>query len=320
VRAIRVEEFGGPQALVVREVDAPRPGPGEVAVDVAACGVNYVDVYHRTGHYPNQVPFTPGSEGAGTVSAVGEGVTDVRVGDRVAWAGPMGGYAEQVVVPAAALVPVPDGLDLELAAAVLLQGITAQYLVRSTYRVERGDAVLVHAAAGGVGLLLTQLVRHLGGRVLATVSTPGKARLAKDAGAEVVVEYDALPGAARQFTGGRGVDVAYDGVGAATFEPTVASLRRRGMFVSYGSASGAVPPIDPLKLTAAGSLFFTRPRLADYIAERAELLERAREVFGRVADGTLDVRISARYPLAEAAAAHEALEGRRTTGKVILLP
>jgi NADPH2:quinone reductase len=320
MRAVRVEEYGGPDAMVVRDVEAPQPGPGEVVVDVAAAGVNFIDVYHRTGHYPNGLPFTLGSEGAGTVAAVGEGVTDVRPGDRVAWSGPLGSYAEQALVPAGAVVPVPDGLDLEVAAAALLQGMTAQYLVRSTYRVGNGDAVLVHAAAGGVGLLLTQLVSHLGGRVLATVSTPTKAKLAREAGAEVVVEYDALPDAAKQFTGGKGVDVAYDGVGAATFEATLASLRRRGTFVSYGSASGPVPPVDPLRLSGAGSLFFTRPRLADHVAERAELLERAQEVLGWIADGTLHVRISARYPLDNAGAAHEALEGRRTTGKVLLVP
>jgi NADPH:quinone reductase len=320
MRAVRIEQFGGPEALTVRDVDTPVPGPGEVVVDVAASGVNFIDVYHRIGRYPNETPFTPGSEGAGTVAAVGEGVTDLRVGDRVAWAGPVGSYAEQALLPAAEVVPVPDGLDLEVAAAALLQGMTAQYLVRSTYRVENGDAALVHAAAGGVGLLLTQLVSFLGGRVLATVSTPTKAKLARDAGAEVVVDYDALPDAARQYTGGQGVDVAYDGVGAATYAATLASLRRRGMFVSYGSASGPVPPVDPLQLAAAGSVFFTRPRLADHIAERAELLERAREVLGWVADGTLQVRISARYPLDNAGAAHEALEGRRTTGKVLLVP
>lgn len=320
MRAVQVERFGGPEVLTVRDVQAPQPGPGEAVVDVAASGVNFTDVYHRTGHYPNPLPFTPGSEGAGMVSAVGPGVTDVRVGDRVGWVNVIGSYAEQAVVPADRLIPLPDGVDAETAAATLLQGLTAQYLVRSTYPVRPGDDVLVHAAAGGMGLLLTQLVKHLGGRVLGTASTPEKAGLARVAGADVVVGYDDVPATVREFTAGKGVAVAYDGVGASTFEASLSSLRPRGYLVSYGSASGPVPPVEPLRLAQAGSVFLTRPTLGHYIAARHELTERADEVLGWIVDGTLNVHVTGRYPVAEAARAHEDLEGRRTTGKLILVP
>jgi NADPH2:quinone reductase len=320
MRAVRVERFGGPEVLVVGEVEPPRPGPGEVVVDVSASGVNFTDVYHRTGLYPNPLPFTPGSEGAGTVAAVGPDVTEVRVGDRVGWVQVIGSYAEQAVVPADRLIPLPDDVDDETAAAALLQGLTAQYLVRSTYPVRPGDDVLVHAAAGGMGLLLTQLVKHLGGRVLGTASTPAKAQLARDAGADVVVGYDDVPEAVREFTAGEGVAVAYDGVGASTFEASLASLRPRGYLVSYGNASGPVPPVAPLRLNQAGSVFLTRPTLTHHIVTRDELMQRSEEVLGWLRDGTLTVRVTGRYPLAEARRAHEDLEGRRTTGKLILVP
>jgi NADPH2:quinone reductase len=320
MRAVQVQQFGGPEVLTVRDVDPLKPGPGEAVVDVAASGVNFTDVYHRTGHYPNPLPFTPGSEGAGRVSAVGPGVTEVRVGDRVGWASVIGSYAEQAVVPADRLIPLPAGLDAETAAAALLQGLTAQYLVRSTYPVRPGDDVLVHAAAGGMGLLLTQLVKHLGGRVIGTVSTPEKAELARSAGADEVVGYDDVPAAVREFTAGKGVVVAYDGVGKSTFEGSLGSLRSRGYFVSYGSASGPVPPVEPLRLAQAGSVFMTRPTLGHYIAAREELTQRADELLGWLVDGTLTVRVTGRYPLEEAARAHEDLEGRRTTGKLILVP
>jgi NADPH:quinone reductase len=320
MRAVRVERFGGPEVLTVGEVDTPRPGPGQAVVDVAASGVNFIDVYHRTGHYPNALPFTPGSEGAGTVSAVGPDVTAVRVGDRVAWATVLGSYAEQAVVPANRLVTLPDAVSDETAAASMLQGMTAQYLVRSTYPVRPGDNVLVHAAAGGMGLLLTQVVKHLGGRVVGTASTPAKAALAREAGADLVVGYDDVPAAVREFTGGEGVAVVYDGVGADTFEASLASLRPRGYLVSYGSASGPVPPVEPLRLSQAGSLFLTRPTLVHYIAADDEMRARAAEVLGWLTDGTLTVRITGRYPLDEAAKAHEDLEGRRTTGKLLIVP
>jgi NADPH2:quinone reductase len=320
MRAVQVERFGGPEVLTVREVDPLVPGPGQALVDVAASGVNFIDVYHRTGHYPNPLPFTPGSEGAGTVSAVGPGVTEVRAGDRVGWLNVLGSYAEQAVVPADRLIPLPDAVDVETAAASLLQGITAQYLVRSTYPVRAGDDVLIHAAAGGMGLLLTQLVKHLGGRVVGTASTPEKAGLARKAGADLVVGYDEAADAVREFTDGRGVAVAYDGVGASTFETSLSSLRPRGYLVSYGSASGPVPAVEPLRLTAAGSVFLTRPSLGHYIADREEHVQRAAEVLGWLADKTLTVHVTGRYPLDEAGRAHEDLEARRTTGKLLIVP
>jgi NADPH2:quinone reductase len=269
----------------------------------------------------------PGSEGAGRVLAVGAGVTDVAAGDRVAWAAAPGSYAERVLVPAAQALPVPDGVDLEVAAALPLQGMTAHYLVASTFPVEPGQDVLVHAAAGGVGLLLTQLAVARGARVIGTVSTAQKEELARAAGAAEVVRYteladlDAeLPARVREITEGRGVHVVYDGVGATTFDASLASLRRRGMLVLFGGASGQVPPVDPQRLNAAGSLFLTRPKLGDYTADRAELTWRAGEIFAAVAAGELEARIGARFPLAEAADAHRALEGRATTGKVLLVP
>jgi NADPH2:quinone reductase len=320
MRAVRVERNGGPEVLTVREVEAPKPAPGEVVVDLAASGVNYIDTYERTGLYPVPLPFTLGQEGAGTVSSVGADVRDIAVGDRVCWATVRGSCAEQAVVAAERIIPLPDDVDATLAAAALLQGMTAQYLVRTTYPVRPGDDVLVHAAAGGVGLLLTQVVKHLGGRVVGTVSTPEKAELARAAGADLVVGYDEVPDAVRAFTGGEGVAVAYDGVGAATFDGSLASVRPRGWLVSFGNASGPVPPLDPLRLSRAGSIFFTRPTLAHYLRDRAELLERAGEVLRWIGDGTLKVHIGGRYPLDQAGRAHQDLEGRRTTGKLLLVP
>jgi NADPH2:quinone reductase len=318
--AIVVEAYGGPEVLVLRDREPPAPGPGELLVDVSASGVNFVDVYHRLGRYPNPLPFTPGAEGAGMVSAVGADVADLQPGDRVGWAVGTGSYAEQAVVAAERAVPLPDDVDDETAAAVLLQGMTAHYLVHDSYRVRPGDTVLVHAAAGGMGLLLTELVKHLGAKVVGTASSPEKRQLARDAGADLVVGYDDVPDAAKEFTGGVGVAAVYDGVGRDTFDASLASLRVRGSFVSYGSASGPVPPVDPLHLSAAGSVFFSRPTLAHFVADRAELLARARDVFGWVASGALTVRVSHRYPLGEAAQAHRDLEARRTTGKLLLLP
>lgn len=320
MRAVRVERNGGPEVLTVREIDPPKPEPGEVVIDVAASGVNFADVYQRTGLYQVPLPFTLGQEGAGTVSAVGADVRGVAVGDRVGWSSVNGSYAEQAAVPADRVVPLPDGVDPETAAAVLLQGMTAQYLVRSTYPVRPGDDVLVHAAAGGVGLLLTQIVKHLGGRVIGTASTPEKAERARAAGADVVVGYDDVVDTVREFTDGDGVAVAYDGVGAATFDASLASLRVRGYLVTFGNASGAVPAFEPLRLMQAGSVFVTRPTLVHYLRDRDELLERAEEVLGWVADGTIDVLVSGRYGLDEAARAHEDLEARRTTGKLLIIP
>jgi NADPH:quinone reductase len=322
MRAVLVHEPGGPEVLVVQDLPTPNPGPGELRVDVAAAGVNYIDVYYRTGAYRLPMPFIAGSEGAGVVSAVGTGVTGFQVGDHVAWALVPGAYAEQVIVPAGRAVPVPAGIDDETAAAVLLQGLTAQYLTRSTYPARPGETALVHAAAGGVGLLLTQVLTTRGVSVIATTSTPDKAALAREAGAAEVIRYDRedVSKEVSRLTEGRGVDVVYDGVGRATFEGSIDSLRPRGMFVLYGAASGDVAPVDPHLLQAKGSLFFTRPTLAHYAAARAELLERSRELFEWVASGELSVRVGARYSLDQAQQAHQDLEARRTTGKSLIIP
>lgn len=322
MRAIRIERYGGPEVLTVADMEVARPGAGQVLVDVAASGVNYVDTYHRTGVYGIPLPLVLGVEGAGTVAEVGEGVNDLRVGDHVAWVAARGSYAQRAIVDADRAIPVPHGVADEVAAAAALQGLTAHYLCTSTYAVQPGDAVLIHAGAGGVGLLLTQMVKLLGGRVLSTVSTGAKAALAHGAGADEVIRYDQVDFAdeARRLTGGEGVAVAYDGVGRTTFDGSLSSLRPRGMLVLFGAASGQVPPFDPARLQAGGSLFLTRPSLAQYTATREELLSRARAVFGWIASGKLAVRIGERYPLTEARRAHEDLEGRRTTGKLLLLP
>ncbi|HEU5028493.1 MAG TPA: quinone oxidoreductase [Spirillospora sp.] len=320
MRAIVVSASGGPEVLVPGERPDPVPGPGEVLVDVAASGVNFIDVYYRTGAYAQSLPYVPGVEGAGTVAAVGEGVGGVAVGDRVAWSNVQGSYAERAVVPADKAVPVPDGVGLDDAAAALLQGMTAHYLTRSVHEVKPGDTVLVHAAAGGMGLLLTQVSKAAGARVIGTASTPEKKQTARDAGADEVLDYDGFADRVRELTGGEGVAVVYDGVGAPTFDGSLASLRRRGVLALYGAAGGKVPPFDPQRLNAAGSLFLTRPTLAHYTATREELLERAADVYGWIASGTLELHIGKRYGLADAAAAHADLEARRTTGKLLLVP
>ncbi|MES9537770.1 quinone oxidoreductase [Spirillospora sp. NPDC049024] len=320
MRAIVITRSGGPEVLEASERPAPEPGPGEVLIDVAAAGVNFIDVYYRTGAYPQETPYTPGVEAAGTVAAVGEGVREFSVGDRVAWANVQGGYAEKAVVPADKVVPVPDGVELEDAAASLLQGMTAHYLTRSTYPVQEGDTVLVHAGAGGMGLLLTQAATSLGARVLATASTPEKEKLAKDAGADATMGYDGFPARVRELTGGEGVAVVYDGVGAPTFDGSLDSLRRRGTLALYGAAGGPVPPFDPQRLNRAGSVFLTRPSLTHYVADREELLERAAAVYAWVESGAVKVHVGRRYDLAEAAAAHADLEARRSTGKLLLIP
>jgi NADPH2:quinone reductase len=319
-RAVRVRQTGGPEVLELVEVGLAEPGEGQILVDVAAAGVNYIDTYHRSGLYPLELPFGVGLEGAGRVKAVGPGVSDLTVGDRVAWFGSLGSYAEQVLLPAAAVVPVPDGVDDETAAALLLQGVTAHYLVASTYPVQEGDTILVHAAAGGVGLLLTQLAKARGARVLATVSTAEKEELAREAGADEVFGYEDFDKKVRELTGGEGVPVVYDGVGRTTFDQSLASLRRRGVLVLFGASSGAVPPVDPQRLNAAGSMFLTRPTSADYTATAEEKRWRTSELFDAVRSGTLSVRIGGRYPLAEAGRAHEDLQARRTTGKLLLIP
>jgi NADPH2:quinone reductase len=317
MRAIVVTEFGGPEVLRPTDHEDPSPGPGEIGIDVAASGVNYRDVYERTGAYAKELPFIPGGEVAGRVSAVGEGVTDVRVGDVVVTSDAKGGYAERAVVAADRAVPVGDA-GPEKAAAVILQGLTAHYLTHSTYAIKPGDTALVHAAAGGVGLLLTQLVKLRGGRVIGTVSTADKEKLARDAGADEVVRYDNFAEEVRRLTGG--VQVVYDGVGKTTFDDSMSVLRPRGMLALYGAASGPVPPVDPQRLNAAGSLFLTRPTLVHYIADREELLWRSRDLFDWIAAGDLTVHIGGRYPLDDARQAHEDLEARRTTGKLLLIP
>lgn len=323
MRAIEITEYGGPDVLRLRELPDPEPGDGELLVQTVACGVNYIDTYHRSGAYPTELPFTPGMEGVGVVQAMGGGVDGIGVGDRVAWASTTGSYAEQVLVPADRAVLVPDGVADDIAAATLLQGMTAHYLTVSTYPVQAGDAVLVHAAAGGVGLLLTQLASARGARVIGTVSTAEKEHLAREAGAAEVIRYtevDDLAAEVRARTGGEGVAVVYDGVGATTFDASLASLRRRGTLALFGAASGPVPPVDPQRLNAAGSVFLTRPQLAHYTATREELTWRAGEVYDAVRDGSLRISVGGRYPLGDAERAHEDLQARRTSGKLLLLP
>jgi NADPH:quinone reductase len=310
MRAVQINSHGGPEVLEVVDAPSPQAGPGELLVDVAAAGVNYRDVYEREGAYGGDLPAIIGVEGAGTVA---------DTGDRVAWLSAPGSYAEQVVVDAERAVPVPEEVSDELAAAVMMQGITAQYLTTSTREVEPGDNVLVHAAAGGVGHLLTQMVAMRGGRVIATASSEEKAALAREAGAAEVIGYQGFAVRVKELTDGRGVDVVYDGVGASTFDASLASLRPRGDMVLFGSASGRVPPFDPMRLENGGSLYLTRPSIRHYIATRDELLARAGEVLDWIGEGKLDVRIGGRYPLEEARRAHEDLEARRTTGKLLLI-
>lgn len=321
MRAIVVTRTGGPEVLEPQDVPEPEPGPGQLLVDVEAVGVNFRDIYEREGigGYTNEPPFVAGAEAAGTVAATGEAANEFSVGDRVAWSNAPGSYAERVVVDERGAVPVPDGVSTEVAAAALLQGMTAHYLAVDTYPVRSGDPVIVHAAAGGVGLLLTQIVKLRSGRVVATTSSPEKAELAKGAGADHVIDYDGFAAKARELVGS-GVAAVYDGVGQATFDESLRALRPRGYMVLYGAASGAVPPVDPQRLNQAGSLFLTRPSLPHYVATRHELLHRAEEVFGWIADARLDVRIGHRYALEEARRAQEDLAARKTTGKLLLLP
>ena len=322
MRAIVVSELGGPEVMAAAERDDLKAGPGQLVVKVAAAGVNFMDIYQRTGigNYKAPTPYTPGGEGAGTVLAVGQGVTDISVGDQVAWAGGPGSYAEQVALPAQNAVPVPSGIDLKVAAAVMLQGMTAHYLCNSTFPVAEGNITVVHAAAGGVGLLLTQLIKRRGGVVVATTSTREKAALAQRAGADHVTTYEEFPEAVRRVSGERGADVVFDSVGKATFDASLSALRPRGMMVLYGGSSGQVPPFDLQRLNSGGSLYVTRPTLVHYMADRAELLWRVGDLFEWIAKGELDVRIGAEYPLADAARAHEDLAARRTTGKLLLIP
>lgn len=321
VDAVIVRATGGPEVLELSEVEPAGPARGELLVDVSATGVNYIDTYHRGGRYPRELPFVLGREGAGTVVGLGEGVEGFAEGDRVAWSASPS-YATQVAVPAAEAVKLPDGVDEQTAAAAMLQGLTAHYLVTSTYPVKPGDTVLVHAAAGGVGLLLVQAAKARGGRVIGTVSTSDKEALAREAGADEVIRYTETDfvAATKDLTGGVGVAAVYDGVGKDTFDGSLASLAPRGMLALFGAASGPVPPVDPQRLNAAGSVFLTRPTLIHHVATREELEWRCEELFSAITAGRITVRISGRYPLSEARQAHEDLEGRRTTGKLLLLP
>ncbi|WP_040858369.1 quinone oxidoreductase family protein [Nocardia niigatensis] len=321
MHAIEVSEHGGPEVLRYVEVPDPQAGPGQLLVRTQASGINFIDTYIRTGRYPQAVPYIPGSEGSGVVTAVGPDVTEFQVGDRVAWAAAPASYAEQVVVPAAVAIPVPDGVDSAVAASALLQGMTAHYLIESIYKPEPGESVLVHAGAGGVGLILTQLLAARGVRVITTVSTDDKEKLSREAGAAEVLRYDEdIAARVRELTDGVGVAAAYDGVGASTFEASLASTRIRGMVALFGGASGPVPPFDPQRLNPLGSLFVTRPTLVHYTRDRAELRWRAGDIMNAIADGTLRIRIGGSYPLAEAEQAHRDLEGRRTTGSIVLVP
>ncbi|HEX6903366.1 MAG TPA: quinone oxidoreductase [Thermoanaerobaculia bacterium] len=323
MKAIRVHEPGGPEAMTYEDVADPEPGEGEAVVRIEAAGVNFIDVYFREGVYKSpSLPFTLGQEGAGVVAAVGPGVDGIAVGDRVAYTGVRGSYAEKAAVPADRLVRLPDGVSTRQGAAAMLQGMTAHYLACSTYPLQAGDVCLVHAAAGGVGQLLCQIAKIRGARVIGTTSTREKARIAREAGADEVILYTEQDFAAetRRLTGGQGVRVVYDGVGRTTFEASLDSLAPRGMMVLFGQSSGAVEPFAPQLLNAKGSLYLTRPSLHHYIHDREELAWRARDVLGWIAEGKLRLSVGLELPLAEAAEAHRALEGRRTTGKVLLIP
>jgi NADPH:quinone reductase len=320
--AVQVTKTGGPEVLEAAEVDVRAPQAGELLVDVAAAGVNYIDTYQRQGIYPIELPFVLGLEGAGTVVEAGPDVAGFAPGDRVAWQGSLGSYAARKVLPASLAVTVPDGVSLETAAATMLQGITAHYLVASTFEVKPGHDVLVHAAAGGVGLLLVQLAKARGARVIGTVSTEEKAKLAREAGADDVIRYDREDFAkiTRDLTGGEGVDVVYDGVGKDTFDGSLASLKIRGLLALFGASSGPVPPIDPQRLNSGGSLYLTRPTSVHHMRTREEIDWRSKELFDAIQAGTLNIRIGGRYPLADARKAHEDLQARRTTGKLLLIP
>lgn len=322
MKAIRIEQTGGPEKLQLHDIAVPKPGAEEVLVKLDASGVNFIDVYHRTGLYKMSLPLTLGMEGAGTVESVGGQVIDWNPGDRVAWAMTTGSYAEYAVVPESKLVRVPDGVDSHTAAAMMLQGMTAHYLTRSTFPLKAGDTALVHAAAGGAGLLITQLAKNVGARVIGTVSTDEKAKLAREAGADEVILYTSqdFEAETKRITNGKGADVVYDSVGATTFQKSLSSLRPRGMMVSFGQSSGPVPPFEVSLLNQKGSLYLTRPSLAHHVLTREELIWRADELFTAVLEGKLKIRIDKEYPLAEAAHAHCDLEGRKTTGKLLLIP
>jgi NADPH2:quinone reductase len=322
MKAIQVKQVGGPEAMELVDLPAPQPKANEVLVKLAASGVNFIDVYFREGRYKTPLPFVPGQEGAGVVSAVGAEVKSVKVGDRVAWCGLQGAYAEYAAVLAERLVPIPQGMSDQQAAAAMLQGMTAHYLSHDTFPLKKGETSLIHAAAGGVGLLLAQMAHNIGARVIGTVSTEQKAKLARDAGADEVILYTQsdFEAETKRLTGGKGVDVVYDSVGKTTFDKGLNVLRPRGMMVLFGGSSGAVPPFDLVALSQKGSLYVTRPTLFNYMSTREELVARSSAVFGMITADKLKLRIEHSYPLAEAQQAHRDLEGRKTTGKLLLIP
>jgi NADPH2:quinone reductase len=322
MKAIRVHTIGGPEVLQYEEIAKPEPGTGEARVKIEASGVNYIDTYQRSGLYKVPAPFTLGQEAAGVVDAVGAGVTEVKVGDRVAYASVMGAYADYAIVPALRLVAVPQGISAQQAAAVMLQGMTAHYLACDTFPLKPGDTALVHAAAGGVGLLLVQIAKLRGARVIGTVSTEDKARLAKQVGADEVILYTQqdFEAEVKRLTDGKGVNVVYDSVGKTTFDQSLNCIKPRGYMVLFGASSGPVPPLDPQVLNAKGSLFLTRPLLAHYTADRVELTKRASALFEWMNAGKLSVHVDRTFPLANAADAHRALHSRATKGKILLIP
>jgi NADPH:quinone reductase len=322
MKAVQVKQVGGPEVMEVVELPVPQPKANEAVVKLAAAGVNFIDVYYREGRYKAPLPFVLGQEGAGVVTATGAEVKSVKVGDRVAWTAQLGSYAEYAAVPADRLVPIPPGVSDHEAAAAMLQGMTAQYLSHDTYPLKKGETTLIHAAAGGVGLLLVQMAHNIGVRVIATVSTEDKAKLARGAGADEVILYTQadFETETKRLTGGKGVDVVYDSVGKTTFDKGLNILRPRGMMVLFGGSSGAVPPFDLIVLTQKGSLFLTRPSLGNYISTREELVARSGAVFSMITAGRLKLRIEHTYPLAEAQRAQHDLEGRKTTGKLLLIP
>ena len=320
MKAIRVHALGGPEVMKYEDIDVPRPGPGEVQIKIAATGLNYLDVQYRIGRVKAPLPFTNGTEAAGVISEVGSGVTDFKAGDRVAYTMVLGTYAEYAIAPAARVVHVPPDLDLRIAAGAMLQGLTAHYLTHSTYPLKAGETALVHAAAGGIGMVLTQVARLMGARVIATAGTDAKVELARQAGAHEVINYATqdFEQEVKKLTGGRGVDVVYDSVGKDTFDRSLNCLRHRGYLALFGFSSGLVPPFDPAILGIKGSLFLTRPALNQYIATRDELMMRTKDLFGWLASGAVKIRINHTFPLADAVKAHQELEARRTTGKVLL--
>ena len=322
MKAVCIHQFGGPEVLQYEEVPTPTPGPGQVLVKLAAAGLNYSDVYQRTGHFPNKLPYTMGREGSGTVAAVGPQVTSFKAGEPVAYTGVPGAYAEYALVPAERLLHMPAGLDVKVGAAAMLQGMTAHYLAYTTYTLKPGDSCLIHAAAGGVGLLLVQMAKQCGARVFGTVSTEEKAALAREAGADEAILYSRqdFETEVKRLTNGQGVNVVYDSVGKTTFEKSLNCLKPLGYMVLYGESSGPVAPFDPAILNAKGSLFLTCPSLPHYIADRASLEKRAGDVLGWIAAGKLKIRTEITFPLANVAEAHRSLEGRKTTGKVLLIP